>query len=385
MKKVKRFILLLGLLSAGIFTKAQTPPDSIACEQSLQEVVVLAPNMERMDNYILVLPDASQRRHSGNAYELLRNCFIPGVMVDMQTGNVEAMGAKSTLYMNGQPCDVRDLMMLRPRDIEKIEYHDIPDGKYSNDRTAINFLVKQYRYGGYVLAKAQQTIGFERGIDDLATTINHGRNTYSVFAGLDYMKVSDNEATSEELFRFDTPLTRQIEQESVYKRNGQYVQLRHQYQGQKNYLTTKMTLVNTDMPYRLTLHTDVGNYRMNDPIFQFSFDNVLDFEHGWVASADAYLTTKGNQENFYSSRNNGVLNVSLTKSLMNDRLSIRIQGNDLFHTEKQGMLMYAGQMQSEQTSWSDSREFVLTLRYKFNTTRSKYKGTGAGNDEKNRL
>ena len=130
MKKVKRFILLLGLLLVGIFTKAQTPPDSIACEQSLQEVVVLAPNMERMDNYILVLPDANQRRHSGNAYELLRNCFIPGVMVDMQTGNVEARGAKSTLYLNGQSCDVRDLMMLRPRDIERIEYHDIPAGKY---------------------------------------------------------------------------------------------------------------------------------------------------------------------------------------------------------------------------------------------------------------
>jgi hypothetical protein len=42
-------------------------------------------------------------------------------------------------------------------------------------------------------------------------------------------------------------------------------------------------------------------------------------------------------------------------------------------------------MHSEQTSWYDSREFVLTLRYNFNTTRSKYKGTGAGNDEKNRL
>ena len=42
-------------------------------------------------------------------------------------------------------------------------------------------------------------------------------------------------------------------------------------------------------------------------------------------------------------------------------------------------------MQSEQTSWSDSREIVLTLRYKFNISRSKYKGTGAGNAEKNRL
>ncbi len=228
---------------------AQAPNDSITHEQTLEEVVVLAPNIERMDNYILVRPDANQRRHSGNAYELLRNSFIPGVVVDMQTGNVEAMGAKATLYMNGQPCDVRDLMMLRPRDIDKIEYHDIPAGKYSNDRTTINFVVKQYRYGGYVLAKAQQTIGYGHGIYDLATTLNQGRNTYSVFAGIDYAKINGNEATSSESFRFDTPLSRHIKQESDYKRNGQYVQFRHQYQGQKNYLTTKLTLVNSDMPY----------------------------------------------------------------------------------------------------------------------------------------
>ena len=104
-----------------------------------------------------------------------------------------------------------------------------------------------------------------------------------------------------------------------------------------------------------------------------------------MGAVDAYLTTKGNDENVYSSRNKGAVNISLTKSLLNDHLSIRVQGNDLFHTEKQGMLLYAGRMHSEQTSWYDSREFVLTLRYKFNTTRSKYKGTGAGNDEKNRL
>lgn len=244
----KLSLLIIAVL-LPIVAAAQIPSDSIAHEQALQEVMVLAPNMERINNYILILPDANQRRHTGNAFELLRNCFIPGVEVDMQTGNVDAMGAQSTLYLNGQPCDVRDLLMLRPRDIEKIEYHDIPAGKYSNDRTAINFVVKQYRYGGYVLAQAQQAIGYGRGIYDLATTINHERNTYSVFAGLDYTKVSDNEAISEEQFRFDKPLSRQIEQESAYKRNGQYVQLRHQYQGQKNYLTTKLTLVNSDMPY----------------------------------------------------------------------------------------------------------------------------------------
>lgn len=135
----------------------------------------------------------------------------------------------------------------------------------------------------------------------------------------------------------------------------------------------------------LTLSTPVGNYRMNAPLFMFSFNNVFDFGRGWLATLDADLTTKGNQENLYSSRCSGGVDVSITKSWLHDRLSIRLQGSDLFYTNKQGMLMRAGQMQSEQTSWSDSREIALTLRYKFNTTRSKYKGTGAGNAEKNRL
>lgn len=49
------------------------------------------------------------------------------------------------------------------------------------------------------------------------------------------------------------------------------------------------------------------------------------------------------------------------------------------------MLSYSDGIQTEQVGWSDSREFGLTVRYKFNTTRSKYKGSGAGYEEKNRL
>ena len=58
-------LTIAALIPIGV--AAQAPADSIAHEQTLQEVVVLAPNMERMDNYILVLHDANQRRHSGNA------------------------------------------------------------------------------------------------------------------------------------------------------------------------------------------------------------------------------------------------------------------------------------------------------------------------------
>ena len=135
----------------------------------------------------------------------------------------------------------------------------------------------------------------------------------------------------------------------------------------------------------LRLHTHVRDYKLNTPIWEFSLDNVLDFGHGWVASANAYLTTKGNDRNMRATYNDASVNVSLTKSLLDDRLSIRLQGNDLFHTQRQGGLLYAGFEQTDQTGKTDSRELALTVSYKFNTVRPKYKGTGAGNDEKKRL
>ncbi len=135
----------------------------------------------------------------------------------------------------------------------------------------------------------------------------------------------------------------------------------------------------------LTLHTDVATYKMNNPIFQFSLDNAFDFGHGWVASVNGWLTTKGNGDNTRLTRTESSVGVSITKLLLGDCLSIQAKGADLFHTEKTGTMLYAGAMQTEQISWRDTREFTLTIRYKFNSTRSKYKGTGAGNDEKKRL
>ena len=112
----------------------------------------------------------------------------------------------------------------------------------------------------------------------------------------------------------------------------------------------------------LTLHTDIATYRMNTPIFQFSLDNAFDFGHGWVASVNGWLTTKGNDENTRLTKTESSVGVSITKSLLGDCLSIQAKGSDIFHTEKTGTLLYAGVMQTEQISWRDSREFTLTIR-----------------------
>ena len=52
---------------------------------------------------------------------------------------------------------------MNPKDVEKIEYYDVPTGKYMNDISAINFVMKQHESGGYVSFNADQKIGYLSG------------------------------------------------------------------------------------------------------------------------------------------------------------------------------------------------------------------------------
>ena len=135
----------------------------------------------------------------------------------------------------------------------------------------------------------------------------------------------------------------------------------------------------------LTLHTSTKTYKLNKPIWQFSFNNTFDFGKGWLLSMESYLVTKGNSEISSLASNRGSLDINLTKSFLKDRLALRIGGTDLFHTQKEGGISYTESMETQYIGTYDSRQFVLTVTYKFNTSRSKYKGTGAGQAEKNRL
>ena len=135
----------------------------------------------------------------------------------------------------------------------------------------------------------------------------------------------------------------------------------------------------------LTLHTSTKTYKLNKPIWQFSFNNTFDFGKGWLLSMESYLVTKGNSEISSLASNRGSLDINLTKSFLKDRLALRIGGTDLFHTQKEGGIGYTESMETQYIGTYDSRQFVLTVTYKFNTSRSKYKGTGAGQAEKNRL
>ena len=83
-------------------------------------------------------------------------------------------------------------------------------------------------------------------------------------------------------------------------------------------------------------------------------------------------------------RANWQLYLSVTKTFLNDRLSVQIAGHNLLGAYEDLNIDY-GLRSMRSITKNDSRQLEVTVRYKFNATQSKYKGTGAGQEERSRL
>ena len=134
-----------------------------------------------------------------------------------------------------------------------------------------------------------------------------------------------------------------------------------------------------------TMKTTAGDISLNKPMLIAQANNTFKFSKTLTGELNFRYQGPGHYQNIYLDYHQADLDVSLVKTFFNDRLSIKLAGEDLLDRLRDGNLVYNHQVQLWQGNYYDRRRFVLTLRYKFNTTRSKYKGTGAGNEEKNRL
>ena len=135
----------------------------------------------------------------------------------------------------------------------------------------------------------------------------------------------------------------------------------------------------------LTLETTSGSVTLNKPMVIAQANNTFAFSSTLTGELNFRYQSPGHYQNIYLDYHHTVLNVSIVKTFFNNRLSIKLAGEDLLDRSRDGNLVYNHQVKLWQGNYYDRRQFVATIRYKFNTTRSKYKGTGAGNDEKNRL
>ena len=127
------------------------------------------------------------------------------------------------------------------------------------------------------------------------------------------------------------------------------------------------------------------NYDWNDPYWHVILDNTFTLPKGWFINLQATYVPKYKQGSA-DKKAMGVVDFRLTKSfLKDDALSVTLTANDIFHTQHNAMTAYSIGTSTTFTEYYDHQRVGVTLSYKFNATKSKYKGTGAGQSEKSRL
>ena len=121
-------------------------------------------------------------------------------------------------------------------------------------------------------------------------------------------------------------------------------------------------------------------------VSSFTFDNTLSLPYSWRFNVQASLTP-GYKSMYVNKKTYGSINLRLSKSFLKDKsLNVAARVNDIFYTTKERGLVYEGiNYCNDGDVYRDNQYFQLSVSWKFNATRSRYKGSHAGQDERNRL
>ena len=131
------------------------------------------------------------------------------------------------------------------------------------------------------------------------------------------------------------------------------------------------------------LETRDGQH-LNKPVAMFRFNNTFDTKWAMFSVMMTYIT-KGYEENHYIYKPMFNTDLSIYKGFLKDCLTFQLYVNDVFGTNDSHIIGKYGKLKETIFDEFSTSKISLTVRYKFNVTRSKYKGTGAGDIQKNRM
>ncbi len=127
-------------------------------------------------------------------------------------------------------------------------------------------------------------------------------------------------------------------------------------------------------------------HKWNGLISVITLDNTFSLPHSWLLNVKGGFTPY-NESGPCQTEANGYLNLRLGKQFLKDKsLSVAILANDIFKTNYMERVAYGGiNIRTQYHEYQDKRRVGIDISWKFNATRSRYKGSHAGQDERNRL
>lgn len=354
----------------------------------LGEVVVKGSSFIRQKDRVLIIPDKQHIKHANTGYDLLYNLMIPDIEVNRKKGEVSNGLGTVTLYINGEKADYRDVQSLRPRDIEKVEYFDVPTGRYSSDIAAINYITKQYRSGGYVSLDGQQTIGYLNGDYNVSAKVSHGNTSYTLWGGYAMKKYEDDCTEKHESIFFPGY---EIDREhtssaSRYRNNQQYVQFKVSNVTKKHNLSAQAAFVRDDTPENgseallaysgyytySTRSTDSKQEQNLSPSLRLFGDFNIGKNQTLEFTAKGSYTQNDYTRQYTENENNSLSDVKedLYSFNFSANYNIKLQhqnsfGVDIRHYHNITSSTYAGDYSSWQHLWTGESMFMLNYSQRF--------------------
>ena len=122
------------------------------------------------------------------------------------------------------------------------------------------------------------------------------------------------------------------------------------------------------------------------PIFVAQLQNTVTVKGGWQFELGTTIQSKGYQANLTMTNVYCDLSAAIQKTLLKDgSLVLRLEGADLLGLACFNVDSDFGNHKITQSNAFDTQRIKFSIRYNFNTAQSKYKGTGAGKDTRDRM
>lgn len=192
------------------------------------------------------IPTSKQKKSSQTAEDLIERMAIP----QLRAGN----GFKTT---TGQPVDVfidyipaasGEVAGMLVNDVKRVGYYDYPtDPRFQGKAHVINFVMQQYRYGGYVKGIAYENFVSSRQLNGYAK-FQRNKMTYDWAGGIYNKNSSRDKENSFETFRLPqtdgsvSDFERSTIMEKVRHRNDSYwTSIKALYRTEKATISNMMT------------------------------------------------------------------------------------------------------------------------------------------------
>ena len=313
------------------------------------------------DDHICAYPSAQQRKHARSGYDVLNSMVIPGLMVDCQKREVTSPFGAVSLYVDGRPADVQEVQTLRAKDIHKVEYYDLPTGKFANDNASINFVMKNPTEGGYTQLDAMQGVGYLQGDYNFITKYATPKYNFNVWGGY-RLENPKEKLTESEYYNFPTEqLIKNVACDDISHRND------HAYGAasvsHSDNKTTWMLRAGIDKDWNkkvvedgtVTYSSRFPNATLSDKVTNDNLKTSLYFYFLNRLSASQYVEVEANA--YYANTN---FNQNYSES---DETIISSADDDYYYANVKALYGYA---------FKNNHNLTITLNEFYRNSRSEY-------------